>query len=127
MAKIIDFPPGPGAERAIGFERTEAFYEASKEFSDCIGTLPITMDQGTMLIDLVLNLLHEASHGAYLQGFEMGELEAFSTDENGEDMGNIPLRLVDPEASCCDSCKFMDECPPQYQAEHSDYCESWEK
>jgi hypothetical protein len=72
MDNVIDFPLMPGSEPAILLERTEAFYKASKEFSDCIGTLPITMDQGTMLIDLVLNLLHEASQGAYVQGFEEG-------------------------------------------------------
>jgi hypothetical protein len=73
MSKIINFPTIQDDETdALYFERTVKFYEASQAISDYMGTLTMRAEQYEQLTTVLLTLIHEASQGAYLQGFELG-------------------------------------------------------
>lgn len=34
--------------------------------------------------------------------------------------------FFEDEASTCDNCKYLDDCPAEYQQEQPNYCENWE-
>lgn len=85
---MIDFRanPQPTDEEiddiAIEVERTEEFYKIARTLNDFIRDLPLTKSQNERLIELTIQQVLAAEHGAYNQGCRMGaEFARFESNQ----------------------------------------------
>jgi len=75
MGELIDFSAQKvyraEVPEGILLERTDKFWEGLRTASDFMQTLPITSEQNDKLNQFLIEILHEASIGAFIQGYEL--------------------------------------------------------
>ena len=70
---IIDFQSIKDMQdAAIQLERTENFYNVSRELSDFIEGLPLSQPDNDKLIAIIIQQVQAGEQGAFYQGFRMG-------------------------------------------------------
>lgn len=74
---------------SIVVKRTGEFYQAAKELSEFIHSLPLSAENNNRLIDLMVDQVCEAERGAFVQGFRMGR--EFDQWEDSPGPGNGPF------------------------------------
>lgn len=53
-------------------ERTEKFFQIARQLSDFIKGLPLDQPTNDRLVQMMIEQVEEAEHGAFIQGFKMG-------------------------------------------------------
>ena len=74
----IDFP-------IAQVERTERFFQIARQLSDYIKCLPLDQPTNDHLVQMMIEQVEEAEHGAFIQGFKMGmDFALWDSHETGE-------------------------------------------
>ncbi len=89
MKKILGFVESQTEAPAIRLEWGEEFYQAAKELSEFIHSLPLSAEDNDRLINLVIDQVCEAERGAFANGFRMGR--EFDQWEETTEQENDPL------------------------------------
>lgn len=70
-------------------ERTEKFFQIARQLSDFIKGLPLDQPTNDRLVQMMIEQVEEAEHGAFIQGFKMGRDFAIWDSEHPEEDAEV--------------------------------------